>query len=647
MKETREHIKARMLRNAAKVWRQAEKGVDVDFDAPMLENNFDPLVSMLLTACAAEISKISDEIESSRTRVLERLVQLLSPDAHTGAAAAHAIACATPVDKSLDITEYEQYYISTKIPGSQNSAETHVKDIFFSPSGTFRLNRAAIKYIASGNMLFKINGTDKERPDNDGPGKENSGINKILVGRSEKHLPDCSLWIAIDQPDVSLKNTLFYFECRNPVFSELFYHQLPKAKWYRNDQLLDTVPGYGERYSSDEIPDFGQLLKREDNSGEQIKQHVNAFYKKGFVCLKDTKDLCTTDNKGLLANVIGETFIEKDLVSELQAQQLRWICIDFPQTVNSTILQNVMCTMNSFPVINRRLHNLTYRLQSAINVIPLLSDETFLYLDEAVNDEGKVLNIQSVEERESYGVLLRNGGVGRFDERDARGILNYLVQLLRDESVAFNNFGSDFLNREVKQLQQIVNRLEQKLFDNGEYKSEIPYLMVKNNGKKAWQNLYLRYWTTTGLYGNNIKSGKNLLLYKGSHIQSNTVALVTTTQGGRDKLNTTESILAYKSAVLSKSRLITAEDIKAYCRYIIGESVKKVEVRKGVMVPPEENQGFVKTLDVIISLSKKDYDRMKAAGELDYWNRNLQVLLEDKSVPLYPFRIFINQELKN
>jgi hypothetical protein len=90
-------------------------------------------------------------------------------------------------------------------------------------------------------------------------------------------------------------------------------------------------------------------------------------------------------------------------------------------------------------------------------------------------------------------------------------------------------------------------------------------------------------------------------------VQNNEVVLVTTTQGGRGRLGTTQSILAYKSAVLSKERLITTEDIRAFCHYRLGECVTSIDVAKGVMIHPDQQQGFVKTLDVRITLAKKNY----------------------------------------
>lgn len=622
MQESREHIKTRMLKNAARAWGYAETEP---------ESNFDPLVSMLLTACSIELEKISGEIQSSRARVLERLVQLLSPDAFTGALPAHAIGHAMPIDKSLVVTEHEQYYISRKSTALSENDEPQSKDIFFSPSASFRLNRSAIRFMATGNTLFRVN----------------NGITKEMVAQSEagKSLPDCSLWLGIDEPGISLSDSLFYFDLRNEAGRQLFYHQLPKAVWYWNEEVIDHTPGYGDSSISGEQVDLKNMLNREDDASGKIKKQVNAFYKPFFITLKDSRNLTNSEDNGVLWSMINETFANKTAQALLQVQPMRWICIDFPQTVSNSMLQDVVCVMNSFPVFNRRLHDLTYRLQEIVNIIPLQTEDIFLDLEEVSNDEGKVLNTRSFANNsdETFGILLRNGGVGRFDERDAGAIINYVVQLLRDESVSFSSLGNDFMNREMKQVQQIVNRLEQKLSTDHQTKEQMPYLMVRNNDKTPWQNLFLRYWSTCGTEGNQIKAGSQLRLYKGTNVQNNQVTLVTTTQGGRNKLGTTESILAYKSALLSKDRLITTEDIKTFCHYQLGNRVHKIDVQKGIMIHPDQQKGFTKTLDVKIAIERKEYETMKEKGEVAFWTDNLTIMLEEKSVTLFPYRVFIEQ----
>ena len=154
MQESRNQIKARLLKNASRMWGYAETES---------ENNFDPLVSMLMTACAAELEKISGEIQGTRARVLERLVQLLSPDALTGVISAHAIATATPTENIFELSEQTQFYTTKKTISNSELDETVSKDYYFSPTADFRLTKASIRFIAAGNSLYSLsNQVNKE-----------------------------------------------------------------------------------------------------------------------------------------------------------------------------------------------------------------------------------------------------------------------------------------------------------------------------------------------------------------------------------------------------------------------------------------------------------------------------------------------------
>ena len=622
MPESRNQIKSRLLKNASRAWGYPETEA---------ENNFDPLVSMLMTACAAELEKISGEIHASRARVLERLVQLLSPDAWTGAAPTHAIACATPVDKLLELSEKTQFYTTRKTSGSSETEEQVSKDYYFSPTDEFRLNRASIRFMAVGNTLYSIS----------------NHVNKEVIAQTEegKDLPASSLWLAIDEPSQSLQQSMFFFDLRNEASKQLFYQQLPKAIWYWNDQSITHKSGYSHANISGEMLELETILNRDDDVSAKIKKHVNLFYKPCFITLEDRDDLTASGDNSLLTGIINDSFSAKSL-KPLQKFALRWICIDFPKTINTALLQDVVCVMNSFPVINRQMHDFSFRLQEIINIIPLTTDDLFLDLEEVSSDEGKLLNVRSFEQKgdeQTFAMLLRNGGVGRFDERDAGTIVNYLLQLLRDESAAFSTLGNDFISGEMKQLQQIINKLEQRLFSRQQKKEQIPYLVIQNNSSSSRQNIWIRYWSTAGTEANNIKSGTLLRMYKGTGVENNQATLVTTTVGGRNKLGTTETMLAYKSALLSRDRLITMEDIKTFCHFQLGEKVKKIEIKKGIMIHTDQQRGFEKTIDVMITIQRKEFDDMMEKGELEFWKENLKLLLEEKSISLFPYRVFIQQ----
>jgi hypothetical protein len=621
MPESRNHIKNRMLKSAARAWGYPETEA---------ENNFDPLIGMLLSACSIELEKINGEIHSSRARVLERLVQLLSPEVLTGALPAHSIACATPVERTMQVKEDDQFYISRKQPAQNGSEEPLWKELFFSPTAAFQLNKATVRFMATGNMLYQMN----------------NGINKEVVAQTEpgKELPACSLWLGIDEPGVSLRNSLFYFDLRNEVYRQLFYHQLPKATWYWNDRPVTHTAGYGNRSISGEQLDLQAVLTRDNDASDTIRKQVNAFYKPCFVTLLDEENLTVSDDNTILCSMIAEAFAGK-AAQLLQQHSLRWLCIDFPQTITSQLLQDVVCTLNCFPVLNRKMHTLTHRLQEMVNIVPLQTEDIFLDLEEVCNDEGRPLNTRAFQQKdgEGIGLLLRHGGVGRFDERDAASLVDHIVQLLRDESAAFSALGNDFMNAELKQLQQIINKLEQRLFASQLTLDQQPYLILRNNEKTPWQNVFVRYWSTAGADANNIKAGSVLRLYKGGGIENNRLLLVTTSRGGRNRLHTTERVMAYKSALLSNNRLVTEEDIRAFCHYQLGDKVKLVTVQKGIMIHPDQQIGFVKTMDVTITVGRKEYDDMHERGEVPFWTDNLKMLLEQRSVALLPYRVFIQR----
>jgi hypothetical protein len=622
MQESRNIIKARMLKTIASLWGYPET---------QAENNFDPLVSMLLASCATELEKISGEIHASRARVLERLVQLLTPDVLTTALPAHAIASAMPLDDHAVLSRDAQLYTDRKLSQHTENTDPLSREIFFSPTGPARLNRAAVRFMAAGNHLYQML----------------PSLNKELIMKSHagKELPPSTLWLAIDHPDVDLDNSQFYFDCRNEADQNLFFHQLPKACWLLGNHQLKSVAGYSESKMSGGQLDIAEILNRDNNVNGKVEKQVNEYYKKYFITVADKNHITKIkDQSPSLPPIVADTFGHTE-TRFLSNEPMRWIAIRFPETINNRLLQDVVCIMNCFPVINRRCHEINNRLQEIINIIPLQTEDLFLDLESVSDDDGKLLNIHSLKNgaHGELNLLMRNGGVGRFDERDAASITEYILQLLRDDSAAFSILGKDFMNTEMKQLQQVINKLEQRLSSCKTHPESVPYLVIRNSSKNHGSNLFIRYYSTNGSQANNIKTGTGLQLYKGGALKSNQAILVTTTRGGRNKLNAAETVLAYKYALLSRDRLITAEDIKTFCHYQLGEQVRNIQVQKGVTIHPDQKEGFKKTVDVLISIEKKRFAEMKDNAELSFWQNTLQQSLEGKSASLLPFRIYLKE----
>jgi hypothetical protein len=167
---------------------------------------------------------------------------------------------------------------------------------------------------------------------------------------------------------------------------------------------------------------------------------------------------------------------------------------------------------------------------------------------------------------------------------------------------------------------------------------------VRKQKDEEFNNLTVSYWSTNGEKGNDIKAGTTLQTYKSDGMTQAHCTLLTTTIGGRSRLSASESITAYKSALLSRDRLISLEDIKIFCRLQLGNTAKHIEVAKGVMVPRQVSQGFTRTIDVTIKLNRKDYMDAQERNQLQYWKDSLVLKLTEKSAGLTPFRVFIEQE---
>jgi hypothetical protein len=618
--ENREQIKNRMVKTAARLWGYSEDET---------ESAFDPLVNILFSACSLELEKVSNEIHSSRARLLERMVQLLSPEVLCGPLPAHAIMHARSIDEVTRLKETDQFFWTQKSSSVYEVNSTRYKDIFFGPTGAFQVNAASVSYLATGHQLFRYREMISKEV-----------ITHAIPGR---HLSASVLWLGITGPMVNLHNTQCYFDIRNEVNKELFYQNLPYARWYYGDSAITTVPGYNQDGLSGEQLDIEQLLTQKNTALYKIREQVNAFYKQRFITLK-YPEIAAAGKGTEMPLELRNTFDKKDIL-ELQKENIRWIKVQFPENISNNVLQDVVCHFNCFPVVNCQLHELTHHMHDMVNIIPMYSPDTFFDLNDISDQDGRLYNIRTVEKNvhEKLTVILRQGGIGRFDERDAADIIENIIQMLSDESAAFSVLGRDFLASEMKQLQQIIYKLEQQLQSRQLTRESTPFLVVRPTGNEKINNLLITYWSTTGGQANDIKSGTSLMSYKTSGLYQANCTLVSTTMGGRDRLSATESITAYKSALLSRDRLISMEDIKVFCQVQMGNMAKEIEVTKGVMVPRSVSQGFARTIDVTIRIDRKSYMDAQEKNRLPFWKENLVMQLTKRSAGLTPFRVFIEQ----
>ena len=151
---SRERIRSRLIKNASQLW--GVQASDI--------NAFDPIVNMMFSAFAAEMEKIYHEIESSHSRVLERLSKLLVPEVNKGPLPAHGIIHAPAVEPRAVVSANTQFYFQKRIPSKESSIRETFRDLYFTPVADTTLFNGDIQYIAFGRSMYSnIDSIHKER----------------------------------------------------------------------------------------------------------------------------------------------------------------------------------------------------------------------------------------------------------------------------------------------------------------------------------------------------------------------------------------------------------------------------------------------------------------------------------------------------
>ena len=613
---TKEEIKERLIRSAAETW---------GMDEMEIEYSFDPIVSILFDACAHEFERISDRIKASRTRITERLVDLLTPEVSVSAKPAHAILHAIPSEPNLDINSKSLFYHRKRMPLFRESGKNDFEDFFFCPAGNFKLNDCELQFIAYPDKIVKY--------------KDNRPVplfaQNDFIGNTENSV--IYLGLKPGKEVKELKQLLCYFDLLNFSQKELLAHHLGISKWSVNDTELKLVRGYN--HLGENKDDFSAYINESIQSkGKFYENYVLEFYEDHFFTVDSS--IPVADNLKKIPEMFSEFLNEKAL--ESFQEELIWIKINFSVVVSTEMLENLHCHLNAFPVLNKKPHEINRRLQPYFNILPLEVENDFFFDVKEVNgDSGNTYYIQERDRQDNRKAqaYLRYGGVSRFDERDASELLNYTLDLLKEDSVAFSAMDNDFINTNLKDLKQIISRIEQQIEIQNFTKNKIPYLIINKNSidKNKDQMVFASYWTTAGERANKINPYVRLHQYSGTAFVSNSIALITGTTGGKDEPTPSEKIYAYREHILSKGRIVTRQDIIHYCFNIFKNSILKVRVERGIMVGMGKGVGYTPTTDVHIRKnSAANYDD----ADWEYLKTEVLVGLKAKSSNVLPFRLF-------
>ena len=611
--ETRHEIKKRMISSAAKFWGMTSKEIET----------VDPLIPMLIDACAGEIEKISKSTHEVRQNMGFKLMEVITPELLLSPLPARSVMHAHPFELRGIVNENHEFYFKKQNPFDIENPDV---EIYFTPVKEHLIFDAEVKFFATGNTLYRLD----------------QSFEKSVVCKGLPHEgPLDSLWIglSINKSIESLNGLCFYFEIENvdDIREKIFYQALNLGQWEINNTAVKVKPGY---YNSKGKNDNKQIKVpyTETNKSFAITNHVLDFYKKHFVSITD-------DQKVLLLNEetfrqYPKTFIGVFDTEDLAAidSTLLWIKVNFSQHIPKGILENIKCNINCFPVINRRKEKIVITGYDRIKELKIESHELFFDIKETSCEKKLEILLGEKVPKNMEGkalLTLRKDNIGRMDTTNAVDKIQQMIEAYQQEYAAFMKI-KDIDQDDVDRLSEAVRPFENAIDKIRDYTAgSKPFVMLRTDPEFDDAKIEIIYYLTNGTLANKIRKGEPVQ-FDSAELIKDKLLLLTPTMGGTNLKKGEDLVREFKYALLTRDRLVTIEDIKALCYSHFGSHAETIEVKKGVDIGTEPGSGLRRIIDISIQLKK---DTGLLPQEIKFLKDDLLDLLKVKSLNVIPYRI--------
>lgn len=582
------------------------------------ETSFDPIVAMLLNAVSSELEKLYGEFNNTQKRVIERILDIIFPDTISGVYPSRAIVHAETIDNNYPLSiNTHLFSCNKKINNIYDPANPIVKKISLGPTAPFIAHSAKIEYLAYENNLFRT---------------ENF-FAKTAISNAKKHIESGTVWMGIKCKNntTDFDNLMFYLDIRNNSHKDYFFYSLKQAKCFHGNKEVKIKEGYNIEIQNIDIEN---IIKKNYTHIDQISSEINQFFLPNYITLDGVVSL-----KDQTEEIISE--ISSHFESEIfrQEKDILWLKFEFPETLVGEILNNMDISLNCFPFFNKELYSTNGRAMNPYFYMPLKTNDYFLDLDAVVSDSGINYHLKEFSDGilEDGSGTVRKSGVSRFDERDASELLAYLLTLIKDEVGSFSGIGGDFTIEGMRAINQHLASIYQNIKESNAESSNAPYLMLKKKGDTMNDvSLNITYWGTCGEDANDLRP--QTMLSSPSDFISGSAYLVTPTFAGERQMNSNDKILSYRSAMLTRGRVVTIADIKAFTLNHFKATIIEVKVSKGTRKENSNKEGFSRTIDVKI-LKNNNQDYQIKESEWKYLCDSFLINIKKVSSNIYPYRL--------
>lgn len=588
----------------------------------------DPVIRLFYGTCAEEIEKVHEEIFHVEQRLINKTLEYLLPEEFQTPLPAHAIFHAQPHDKLPESVVWPecQFKLFT-LPDR--------KEFVFAPAGKFTVFHAEIGYMIFRDRFFQWNEGNRVQ---------------LISGEYSNSVQDDILWLGIkDLNKILPKEKLSIFFALRDLDNEqyTFLNALKYCKCLSADgQLIKTSSGLG----SDDIEYWNNMMKQPDYIIYKMFQHPRNWYQNHYLSLND-----------LPARAPGAPAFPVEISKQFPAGELEkikddiyWIKFSFSNLLKESWIQQLYCSINCFPAMNLKLEQEVFDIGNLpLNILSISSDDFILTIrnvtgkvrtkQEEVNYMMVDPELRSILGREGEA-LFRRGSLGRINAGKLKNMLNLLMNILKEETVLLTKDGSkediDKLNRLNRAAADFETSIEIEKEKKGKYSGNVILRAYKDQNRA-----YVRFWTTAAEEANYIKpltgedAQKQCAVAYAPDVSAESVKLITSISGGKRQPTDEEYIDTLRKHLLSRDRIVTVEDIKAFCYEYFSPRKVNVEVKKATGQSKIPGHGLVRTIDIYIRLAEKC---SIPEEEILYFKEELLQKLEQHSANVLPFRIEIS-----
>ncbi len=604
---SKDSIKDQMIRTAAREWDIAENEIDA---------NFDPLVGLLMEACAAELEKIGHRINDSHHRMTEKLSEFLVPDAAGSALPSSAIATALPSGSKGQINHLSTFVLENKNAENIPKGKAGPTEIFLAPVGEFTVLDCTTPYQLCGNAFYKLT-----------PGKRR----ELLHAQPGQQSDTICLALQVAEECNNLEGLQIFIQIRSNVYQSAFYNALPQAVCAVGNNQIDFSIGYANGDQFEVSPTT--VIKSGYGYLEKIKRQVANAYQNQFISLGKVPVVAENDLPSYLQ------YLPEPIQQSLKKERLTYLLIKLPQFFPQEILDGINCQLNAFPVINIQLSQIQYKTQPWINIIPMPAKGLFLDIESITSSAGNNYHFRYTAERtqpEEGEAVLRKRGVGILSGAEIKETTENLMESIRDQQAYFSEVRNETIVGRLREILIILNRTINEMTGKGEDLQAATYLMVRpvSEGDMLTIEYYSTYGTDgqVGRVNDVIRSNKHTITRPGTEM------LVSPLIGARDDLNPQEKTLVFKRQLLSRGSIVSAEDVKLLCAQIFGNRMAAVKVARDTVMSSKRNEGFKRAIAVQISLQNNHGLSME---EIDLLKKEVAFELASHATIGLPFEISV------